>query len=110
MARLIPMIGAAVVALIIGAGAAWFLKPTPQAAPAAETHEEAFAGFIYPVKEKVVNLADPGAKRYLKVSVSLQLPESPAAAAKRKAPPTPEEEKKFNEEFNLHYSAQVNDV
>ena len=109
MARLIPIIGAAVVALVVGGGAAWMLKPAPEAAPAAE-HEEAFAGFVYPVKEKIVNLADPGAKRYLKVSLALQVPENPAAAAKRKAPPTPEEEKKFQEEFSQHFSAQVNDV
>ena len=110
MARLIPIIGAAVVALLIGGGAAWFLKPAPPAEPALEEHEEVFAGFLYPVKEKVVNLADPGAKRYLKVSLALQVPESPAAAAKRKAPPTPEDEKKFQEEFGQQFSAQVNDV
>ena len=109
MARLMPIIGAVVVALLVGGGAAWTLKPTPEAAPAAD-QQEAFAGFTYPVKEKVVNLADPGAKRYLKVSLALQVPENPAAAAKRKAPPTPEEEKKFQEEFSQHFNAQVNDV
>ena len=110
MARLIPIIGAAVVALLLGAGAAWMLKPTPQAAPAPEAQAEPFPGFIYSVKDKVVNLGDPGAKRYLKVTISLQVPESPEAAAKRKTPPTPEDEKKFDEEFNSRFGPQVNDV
>jgi flagellar FliL protein len=111
MAKLIPIIGAAVAALVIGAGAAWFLKPAPPAqAPLEAQQEETFQGFLFPVKDKVINLADPGAKRYLKITVALQVPESPAAAAKRKAPPTPEDEKAFQEEFNQKFNAQVNDV
>lgn len=110
MGKIIPIIGAAVVALVIGAGAAWFLKPAPPPAPAPDAQAEAFQGFLYPVKDKVVNLADPGAKRYLKVSLALQVPESPEQAAKRKAPPTPDDQKKFEEEFGQHFNAQVNDV
>ena len=112
MARLIPIIGAAVVALLIGAGAAWFLKPTPAAAPeaaapAVEEHKEAYT-FSFPVRDKVVNLADPGAKRYLKVSVALEVQDK--LAAKRKVAPTPEEQKKFVEEFGGEFAAKVQDV
>lgn len=110
MRKLIPIIGAAAVALVIGAGAAWFLKPAPAAPPSPDAQAEAFQGFLYPVKDKVVNLADTGAKRYLKVSLALQVPETPERAAKRKTPPTPDEQKKFEEEFSQHFNAQVNDV
>ena len=111
MARLIPIIGAAVAALIIGGGAAWFLKPAPPAqAPLDAQQEDSFQGYLYTVKDKVINLADPGAKRYLKVTIALQVPESPEAAAKRKTPPTPADQKAFEDEFNQKFNAQVNDV
>ena len=115
MAKLIPIIGAAVVALLLGAGGGWYIGSSAAKAnapiPAEATQkEEENPAFSYAVKDKVVNLADPGAKRYLKVNLVLGIPETPAAAAKRKAPPTPEDEKKFNEEFGSAHGAQINDA
>jgi flagellar FliL protein len=113
MGRLIPLIGAAVVALAIGFGAGWFLKPAPEEAHAMGSKDELAeeAGFTYTIKDKVVNLADPGpSRKYLKISLALQITEAPAAGAKRKAPPSPEEQKKLEEGFSHARGAQVNDV
>jgi flagellar FliL protein len=111
MAKLIPIIGAAVAALVIGAGAAWFLKPAPPPAEPVEPKEHVeFPGFTYQVKDRVVNLADAGARRYLKVSIAFEVPEEPAKAKARKAPPTPAEMKEFDVEFGAHYQAKINDV
>ena len=69
--KFLPIIGAAVVALIIGGAAAWFLKPEPPkevvAAPPVEGehHEEQFEEHM--IKDRIITLADPGAKRYLKL-------------------------------------------
>jgi flagellar basal body-associated protein FliL len=75
MAKLLPIILAAVVALIIGGAAAWFLKPEPAAEVVAappieeEHHEEHLNEHL--IKERIVTLADPGAKRFLKVTIAL---------------------------------------
>jgi flagellar FliL protein len=130
--KLIPIIGAAVVALAIGGGAGWYVgsgaaAPKSEAAHEAqheapkekETPHEAPKGaksgpepmpYSYAIKDRVVNLADPGARRYLKVSLSLDVLEHSAEAAKRKAPPSAEEQKKFQEEFKGLFDAKVNDV
>ena len=120
--KLIPIIGAAVVALAIGGGAGWYVgsgaaAPKSEAAHEAqhEAPKEAKSGpepmpYSYAIKDRVVNLADPGARRYLKVSVSLDVLERSAEAAKRKAPPSAEEQKKFQEEFKSLFDAKVNDV
>jgi flagellar basal body-associated protein FliL len=75
MAKVLPIILAAVVALIIGGAAAWFLKPEPEpevvAAPPVEKehHEEHLHEHL--IKERIVTLADPGAKRFLKLTIAL---------------------------------------
>lgn len=75
--KFLPIIGAAVVALIIGGAAAWFLKPEPPkevvAAPPVEGehHEEHFEE--YTIKDRIITLADPGAKRYLKLTLGLMV-------------------------------------
>lgn len=112
MGKLIPLVGAAVVALVVGLGAGWYLGSSR--APAAPATHAAEAtpppAFTYSIPSKVVNLADPGGRRYLKVSIVLTVPESAAEAAKRKAPPTPEEQKKFETDFGTLYGPQVNDL
>lgn len=101
---LVPMIGVAVAALAIGAGGAWFLKPTGGDAPAeeAERHEEAAGegeaesgehegaaadGAQAPLSERlitldpfVVNLDENGAKRFLRTRIELETA-SPAKQA-----------------------------
>jgi flagellar basal body-associated protein FliL len=75
--KFLPIIGAAVVALIIGGAAAWFLKPEPPkevvAAPPVEGehHEEQFEEHM--IKDRIITLADPGAKRYLKLTLGLMV-------------------------------------
>ena len=75
MAKVLPIILAAIVALIIGGAAAWFLKPEPVpevvAAPPVENehHEEHLNEHL--IKERIVTLADPGAKRFLKLTIAL---------------------------------------
>ncbi len=112
MGKLIPLVGAAVVALIVGLGAGWYLgssrAPAAPAAHAAETPPP--PAFTYSIPSKVVNLADPGGRRYLKVGIVLAVPEPAAEAAKRKAPPTPEEQKKFETDFGTLFGPQVNDL
>jgi flagellar basal body-associated protein FliL len=75
MAKVLPIILAAIVALIIGGAAAWFLKPEPVpevvAAPPVENehHDEHLNEHL--IKERIVTLADPGAKRFLKLTIAL---------------------------------------
>lgn len=75
MAKVLPIILAAIIALLIGGAGAWFLKPEAEpevvAAPPveAEHHEEHLNEHI--IKERIVTLADPGAKRFLKVAISI---------------------------------------
>lgn len=76
MKTILPIIGAAVVALIIGGAGAWFLKPEPAAevvaAPPIDNEQhgaEHLEQFV--IRERILTLADPGAKRYLKVSMAL---------------------------------------
>lgn len=74
MGKLIPLIGAAVVALVLGGGGGWFVgqQMAPKTIVVAEEkpHITEFA-----IKDRVVNLADQGARKYLKVSVVLQVAE-----------------------------------
>lgn len=130
MRKFIPylaFIGVALVSLLIGAGSVWYLKPsTVAAAPAAQGHDDETAialaacpdphddlravHNVYTVKDRVVNLADAGARRYLKASLALEIAEPPALTAKRKGPPSAEEQKKFVEEFGHVRGAQVQDA
>lgn len=81
MAKLIPIIGAAVVALLLGGGAAWFLKPTSTVTVVAEeTHAEPHY-IEYTIKDRIVNLADPGGRRYIKTTIVLQVLEGKKAQA-----------------------------
>ena len=74
MGRLIPLIGAAIAALVIGGGGGWFVgqQMAPKTIVVAEQkpHITEFA-----IKDRVVNLADQGARKYLKVSLVLQVAE-----------------------------------
>jgi flagellar basal body-associated protein FliL len=75
MAKILPIVLAAVVALIIGGAAAWFLKPEPEpevvAAPPVEKEQYEEKLNEHLIKERIVTLADPGAKRFLKVTIAL---------------------------------------
>ena len=75
--KILPIIGAAVVALIIGGAAAWFLKPEPApevvAAPPIEGGHELEHLEEFTIKDRIITLADPGAKRYLKLSIGLMV-------------------------------------
>ncbi len=75
--KLIPIIAAVVVLGAGGGGAYWYFVARPAAAAAAagaEEHEpepEPEATGIVPLEPFVVNLADPGGGRFLRVSLSL---------------------------------------
>jgi flagellar basal body-associated protein FliL len=88
MARLIPLIVAALAALAVGSGAGWYFGMASAAKPAALA-EEAPHYVEYPIKDRVVNLADPGVRRYLKVSMVLQVAESKSAKDGAKAHAAP---------------------
>jgi flagellar FliL protein len=69
--KLVIMATAALVVLLGGGGAAyWMLSGSPaEAAPAEE--EKTGPGAAVPLEPFIVNLADPGARRFLRVSLSL---------------------------------------
>lgn len=72
MGRLIPLIGAAIAALVIGGGAGWYfgIASAPKTVIVAEEKPH----FVeYTIKDRIVNLADQGGRRYLKVSMVLQV-------------------------------------
>lgn len=72
MAKLIPILGAAIAALVIGGGAGWYFAQSSapkQVVVAAEQPKYV----EYTIADRIVNLADPGARRYLKVSMVLQV-------------------------------------
>ncbi len=75
MAKVLPIVLAAIVALVIGGAGAWFLKPAAEpevvAAPPVEheAHEEHLNEHL--IRERILTLADPGAKRFLKVTIAL---------------------------------------
>ena len=84
MGKLIPLIGAAVAALAIGGGGGWFVGHTfaPKTIVIAE---EKPTIVDYTVKDRIVNLADQGARKYLKLSMVLQVAESKGAAGSHAA-------------------------
>jgi flagellar basal body-associated protein FliL len=122
--RVLPFIAVAVISLALGAGATWFLKPsagqpaeangdvqTQEAAPTA-THEDVAAptAYTYAIKDRVVSLADPGARRYLKASVVLELAASAPKGSTPKSPPSAEEQKKLADAFGKQHGSLVQDV
>jgi flagellar basal body-associated protein FliL len=78
MGRLIPLIGAAIAALVLGGGGGWFVgqQMAPKTIVVAEQKPHVTE---YAVKDRIVNLADQGARKYLKVSMVLQVAELPGA-------------------------------
>ena len=74
MGKLIPLIGAAVAALVIGGGGGWFVgqQMAPKTIVVAEEKPHVTD---YAIAPRVVNLADQGARKYLKVSMVLQVAE-----------------------------------
>ena len=89
MRKLLPIVGAAVLALLVGLGAGWYVKSAAAPAAAAEDAEHQDKAEKphykeYVIKDRVVNLADPGARRYLKVSMVLQVSEVKAKAGQPK--------------------------
>ncbi|HEU5315059.1 MAG TPA: flagellar basal body-associated FliL family protein [Chloroflexota bacterium] len=79
MGRLIPLLGAAIVALLLGGGGGWFVGQmmAPKTIVVAEEKPHITE---YTIKDRVVNLADQGARKYLKVSMVLQVAEKAGAA------------------------------
>lgn len=59
------------------------IRATAGTAPAVEPKKLTAIGTMFPLSPFVVNLADPQARRYLKVAITLEL-ESPDAAARAK--------------------------
>lgn len=79
MGKLIPIIGAAIAALVIGGGAGWVFGQS--SAPKTVVVAEEKPHYVeYEIKDRIVNLADPGGRRYLKLSMVLQVAEKKAAA------------------------------
>jgi flagellar FliL protein len=85
---IIKIVGFVVIGLLIGAGglfaAVQFLglplgKPVAAEEAAAETtaatekHEVPHEGVMVPLRERIVNLADPGILRYLKTTITLEV-------------------------------------
>lgn len=90
----------AAVAYFIGASSA------PKQADAASNHSEKplpAPGPIYTWKERVVNLADPGARRYLKVAMSIEFTDQAAEFKKASA----EEWKAKQTEFEKQLAPQA---
>jgi flagellar protein FliL len=85
MGRLIPLIGAAVIALVIGGGAGWYFgfANAPKTVIVAEEKPHITE---YTIKDRIVNLADQGGRRYLKVSMILQVAEAAHKAEAAEAP------------------------
>jgi flagellar protein FliL len=80
MGRLVPLLLAAAAALAVGGGAGWYFGVA--AAPKTViVREEPPRSVEYTIKDRIVNLADPGGRRYLKVSMVLQVQESKKAQA-----------------------------
>ena len=79
MGRLIPLIGAAIAALVIGGGGGWFAGQmmAPKQIVVAQPVEHITE---YSIKDRIVNLADQGGRKYLKVSMVLQVAELPGGA------------------------------
>ena len=78
MGRLIPLIGAAIAALVIGGGGGWFVgqQMAPKTIVVAQPKEHITE---FSVKDRIVNLADQGGRKYLKVSMVLQVAETTGA-------------------------------
>jgi flagellar basal body-associated protein FliL len=79
MGRLIPLIGAAIAALVLGGGGGWFVgqQMAPKTIVVAEQKPHISE---HAIKDRIVNLADQGARKYLKVSMVLQVAELPGGA------------------------------
>jgi flagellar FliL protein len=67
----LPLIAGAVVLLAIGGGAGYWFLQKPASAESAEHHEPAPKRGIVEFDPFVVNLADPGVSRFLRVSMQL---------------------------------------
>ncbi|MCL5961053.1 MAG: flagellar basal body-associated FliL family protein [Chloroflexi bacterium] len=94
LGRKLIMGGIAVIAILGGAAAAFFYMPALSSAiglgsvqgagehPVADTQyakeKSPEPGMMYPMKERVINLADPGGFRYIKIQIVLEydLPEA----------------------------------
>ena len=80
MGRLVPVLLAAVAALAVGGGAGWYFGNVT-APKTVVVQEEKPRSVEYTIKDRIVNLADPGGRRYLKVTMVLQVQESKKAQA-----------------------------
>jgi flagellar protein FliL len=72
MARLLPLVGAAVIALLLGGGAGWYFgfANAPKTVVVAAEEPQYVE---YEIHDRIVNLADQGGRRYLKLSMALQV-------------------------------------
>jgi flagellar protein FliL len=85
MGKLIPIIGAAIAALVIGSGAGWFYGQS--SAPKTVVLAEEKPHYVEcEIKDRIVNLADSGGRRYLKVSMVLQVAEAKSKGAQATGP------------------------
>ena len=101
----VKIIALALGLMVAGAGAAFgvtvaFGESLGIAGKPAETKikyvEKPKVGMMYPLRDRVVNLADPGVMRYLKTTIVLEM-----ADYSGKEPPKPEEYKKKQDELKL---------
>lgn len=80
------MIGAVAIVLIAGGGGAfWYMRPAAATADAAPSHAAVERGSI-PFDPFVVNLADSGASRFLRVTLSLLVEDVETAAHLKENP------------------------
>lgn len=81
--KLFAILGVLVLVLVGGGGAAFWLMRTPAEAKEAEKPQEKAVDLtkagIVKFEPFIVNLADPGAKRFLRVSVAIIVAEAEAA-------------------------------
>lgn len=105
MKKLMPILAAVVLFAGVGlgvfgksaldSGALPFVPAKESPTPAAK-EKEPEPGIMFPLRERIVNLADPGVMRYLKTTIVLELESSKSGSA-----PKGEEYKKKQEELKL---------
>ena len=89
MNRLLPIIGASLLTLVLGGAGGWFYGnlTAPKTVVVAEQKPE-FAE--HPPESRIVNLADQGGRRYLKLTMVLKTQEKAGAAHVESLPNLPQ--------------------
>jgi flagellar FliL protein len=77
------LVGAGLAVLLLAACGGGAAQTTPAAGAGATTPEETRFGPTYTVKDRIVNLADPGGRRYLRFSAAIEFAPSPTVTASK---------------------------